>query len=63
MQDWLDKKGFTEKVTHLLSFVHGQAKEAIKHCKIKEDGYTEAMSILKDQYGHQGCKCLHQENH
>ncbi|KAJ7363206.1 hypothetical protein OS493_011487 [Desmophyllum pertusum] len=53
MQDWLDKKGFTgkEKVTHLLSFVHGDAKEAIKHCEI-EDGYSEAMTILEGQYGH-----------
>ncbi|KAL9977579.1 hypothetical protein ACROYT_G014998 [Oculina patagonica] len=54
MEDWLGEKGFTEKekVTHLLSFVQGEAKEAIQHCEIEENGYTEAMSILEDQYGH-----------
>ena len=33
MKGWLCEKGFTkkEKVTHLLSFVHGEAKEAIEH--------------------------------
>lgn len=54
MQDWLDEKNFTEKekVTYLLSFVDGDAKEAIKHCEIEEDGYSEAMEILEGQYGH-----------
>ena len=54
MQDWLDEKGFTEKekVTYLLSFVDGDAKEAIKHCEIEGDGYSEAMTILKGQYRH-----------
>lgn len=54
MQDWLDEKGFTEKekVTYLLSFVDGDAKEAIKHCEIEGDGYSEAMTILEGQYGH-----------
>ena len=53
MQDWLDEKGFTEKekVTYLLSFVDGDAKEAIKHCEIG-DGYLEAMTILEGQFGH-----------
>ena len=42
MQDWLDEKGFTgkENVTHLLSFGDGDAKEAIEHCEIEEDGTT-----------------------
>ena len=54
MEDWLDEKGFTEKekVTYLLSFVDGDAKEAIKHCEIEGDGYLEAMTILEGQFGH-----------
>ena len=54
MQDWLDERGFTEKekVTYLLSFVDGDAKEAIKHCEVEGDGYSESMLILQGQYGH-----------
>ena len=30
----------------------GDAKDAILHCELKSDGYTEAMNILASQYGH-----------
>lgn len=49
MKDWLCEKGFIEKekVTHLLSLVQGEAKEAIEHCKFEENGYAEAIRILE----------------
>jgi hypothetical protein len=52
--DWLDEKGFTdrEKATHLLSFVDGEAREAIEHLETEENGFVEAMAILEERYGH-----------
>ncbi|KAK3745183.1 hypothetical protein QZH41_000205 [Actinostola sp. cb2023] len=52
--DWLDEKGFTdrEKVTHLLSFVDGEAREAIEHLETEKNGFVEAMEILEERYGH-----------
>ena len=51
---WLNKREFEEreKITRLLSFVEGDAKEDILHCELNSNGYTEAMKILESQYGH-----------
>ena len=54
VESWLVETEFDEreKITRLLSFVDGDAKDAILHCELKSDGYTEAMNILESQYGH-----------
>jgi hypothetical protein len=54
VHNWLEDKGFEEKekITYLLGFVSGEAREAIEHCEIEEKGFTKAMEILKEQFGH-----------
>ena len=54
ISDWLDEKGFTEreKIMHLLSFVDGEAREAIEHLETEDKGFVEAMKILEGKYGH-----------
>ena len=55
VQNWLSEKGVhrkREKISHVLGFVEGDARDAIEHCEIKENGYTEALKILESQYGH-----------
>ena len=54
VESWLVEREFDEreKITRLLSFVEGDAKDAILHCELKSDGYTEVMNILESQYGH-----------
>ncbi|CAB3997598.1 Hypothetical predicted protein, partial [Paramuricea clavata] len=51
---WLNKREFDEreKITRLLSFVEGDARDAIEHCELKSNGFSEAMKILESQYGH-----------
>lgn len=51
---WLNERDFDEreKITRLLSFVEGDARDAIEHCELKSNGYSEAMKILETQYGH-----------
>ena len=51
---WLNEREFeeTEKITRLLSFVEGDARDAILHCKLNSNRYTEAKKILESQYGH-----------
>ena len=41
VESWLVEKEFDEreKITRLLSFVEGDAKDAIMHCELKLDGY------------------------
>ena len=41
------------RLTRLIKFTEGEAKELIKNCiqEEPESGYTHAMSLLKNQYG------------
>ena len=32
--------------------MEGDARDAILHCELNSNGYTEAMKILESQYGH-----------
>ena len=52
VESWLVEREFDERerITRLLSFVEGDAKDAILHCELKSDGYTEAMNMLESQY-------------
>ena len=54
IHDWIEEKGFTEreKISHLLNFVEGDAKDAIEHCETDDNGYEEAMDILEEKFGH-----------
>ena len=51
---WLNEREFDEreKITRLLSFVEGDARDAIEHCELKSNGFSQAMKILESQYGH-----------
>ena len=42
-----------QKLSYLLYYCRGQAKEAIQHCVLlpKESGYREALEILRRQFG------------
>ena len=46
---WLNEREFDErkKITRLLSFVEGDARDAIEHCELKSDGFSRAMKILE----------------
>ena len=51
---WLNEREFEEreKITRLLSCVEGDDRDAILHCKLNSNRYTEAKKILESQYGH-----------